>query len=106
MSTIILKALTNHGTRKQRHTLPEKVKIKVNNALILSLVDYCHLTRGTTIKYNTQNVAGSPREFIRIIANVPRRSTTNALFQTYDILKAESIFNFRLLITYRNAVKK
>lgn len=91
---------------KERYILPLKVKKIIYNSLIYSQISYCHLVWGTTTCQNKSNILTLQKKYVRIMANVPRYTTTVDLFIKYDIIKIDMLYNFLLIKRYQDSIRR
>lgn len=90
---------------RNRYTLPERIKLLLYNSLILPHFSYSHLVWGTTTQTNMTRLLILQKKALRIIANVPYHYHTKELFTQFRVVNVLSLYNFRLLNSFRVAVK-
>lgn len=90
---------------RNRHLLPGRIKKLLYNALFYSQLCYCALVWANTSATNLNKINLLQKKAIRIIENVPYLQHTAPLFQKHAIIKAENLYTYRLLCSYKNAVQ-
>lgn len=90
---------------RMRSLLPTKVKIMIYNALVLSLLQYCSLVWCTTGVTNLRKLHLLQKRAVRHIAAEHYLSSTKLLFLKYDILPVFFLYNYRLMLCYKEFVK-
>lgn len=83
-----------------RQLLPVKAKLQVYYALFHSVVNYCSLVWLTTSKGNLEKVLKLQKKVLRYIANLDYLSPTHATFLQHNIIRAEYIYDFRILHSF------
>lgn len=86
-----------------RHFLPTGIKRLLYQALFHSHLNYCALVWANTTLQNLNRVTLLQKKAIRAIENVPFLAHTKDLFSKQQIVKAENIYQYKLIRTYRSA---
>lgn len=80
-----------------RGVLPPQIKLLIYNTLFNSYLNYCTLVWSTTTKTNLQKLLVLQKKIVRYIANIPAMATTKDAFRSFNIIKVDNIYEFRLL---------
>lgn len=86
--------------------LPRTVLKTIYYSHIYPFLNYCLLVWGTTSKHSLSTLLVLQKKYIRILENVSYTFTTQGLFEKHLILKVHNMYNYRLIQTYRRAVKE
>lgn len=85
---------------RTRRLFPEKVKLNIYNALFSSYINYCSLVWTTTTKENINKLLILQKKAVRHIANLDYYSSTRTFFPRYNIIKANYMYDFRILRSF------
>lgn len=91
---------------KHRYSLPTGVKLVIYNAFLLPAITYCHTVWGTTTKKNILKLLVAQKRTVRLIVNVPWYAHTEHYFEKYHVIKVNTLYAFRLLVMYKNAISR
>ena len=84
--------------KKLQLIFPPKNFLSIYNALILPHINYCILTWGSGIA--TKDIYLQQKRAIRAISSAGYKAHTEPLFNIYNILKLEDVYNYRMLVLY------
>lgn len=104
VNSLCLKAQKAAGIiNRCRHFLPTGVKRLLYQALFHSHLNYCALVWANTTLNNIHKITTLQKKAIRAVENVPFQAHTKELFQKHRILRAENIYRYKLIRSYRYA---
>lgn len=83
-----------------RALLPTKIKLQIYYALFASHINYCSLVWLTTTKSNINKIFLLQKKVIRHVVSIDYFAPTLSHFQTYNIITAENMYNFRILRSF------
>lgn len=93
-------SLVTGAIARCRAFLPGKIKLQIYNALFVSQISYCSLVWLTTTKTNLEKIYLLQKKAIRHIANLDYLSHTRQAFETFSVLKIQSMYEFRILLSF------
>lgn len=90
---------------RNRLILPRHVMILIYNSLFSSRINYCHLVWASTSQENIQKLYCLRKRFLRAVEDVPSHFHTYPLFEKYNVMPFEKMYNFRLAKAYKQELK-
>lgn len=90
---------------RNRLILPRPIMILIYNSLFSSRINYCHLVWASTTQKNIQKIYSLQKRFLRAVENVPLHYHTYPLFEKYNVMPFEKIYNYRLTKSYQQEIK-
>lgn len=83
-----------------RTILPLQVKIQIYHALFASHINYCSLVWLTTTQRNIARIYILQKKAVRNIANIDYLSSTEHYFESYNIMKINQMYAFRIMRSF------
>ena len=90
--------------KKLQLVFPKTILLTIYNALILPHINYCLLSWGSASAVKT--IFTVQKRAIRAISSAGYNAHTEPLFNFFNVLKVEDIYNYRLLVLYYNLKHK
>jgi hypothetical protein len=81
---------------KLKHFIPDRILYTLYCTLILPYLNYCILIWGSTCKTYLNKLVKLQKWAIRTVSNSHYRSHTEPLFEKYNVLKIEDMYNLEL----------